>query len=76
MPERALAELSVHDADPERVERIQARCLAALARRRRKAANRREAIALWRNRLEVALAAGLSAFYLAGAVERTLEILR
>lgn len=75
MLESPLAGLDVHDAGPERVERIRSLCLLALARKR-KAGARRGVVALWRDRLEVAVAAGLSALYLAGVVERTLEILR
>ena len=74
--EAGLATLTAHDAPPERVERVRARCLSALARRRLKAESRRQAAALWRGRLEVAMATGLATLYLAGALERALEILR
>jgi hypothetical protein len=70
-----VADLAVHDAPPERVEQVRGRCLAALARRREKAEARRQAAARWRGRLEAAVAAGLAALYLAGVVERALEIL-
>ena len=71
-----LAALTSHDAQPERVESIRARCLSELARRRRRAGARRQATAVWRARVETAVAAGLGALYLASALERALEILR
>jgi hypothetical protein len=74
--EDALADLTAHDAPPERVERVRARCLSELARRRRQARGRRQAVAAWRLRLETAVATGLGALYLASAFERALEIFR
>jgi hypothetical protein len=74
--EAALAGLAVHDAPAERVEDIRARCQSALGRRRQRTEARRPAVELWRRRLEAAVAACLGALYLAGAVERALEILR
>lgn len=74
--EDALAGLTAHDAPPERVERVRARCRSELARRRRRASGRRQAVAAWRLRLETAVATGLGALYLASALERALEILR
>ena len=74
--DRELARLSVHDARPERVARIQAQCLAALGRTRQRKEARREATVLWRARLEAVAATGLAALLLAAAVERALEVLR
>jgi hypothetical protein len=75
--------LPVHDADPQRVERIRARCVAALAaqhgreqvRRGRDEARqaRCEALRAW---LETVAAAGLGALFLADAVARSLALLR
>jgi hypothetical protein len=74
--EEELAGLTAHDAPPERVERVRRRCLSALAHRRSRAESRRQVAAIWRGRLGVAMATGLAVLYLAGAVERALEILR
>jgi len=64
--------LRVYDADPDRVERIRARCLARLeARRSGGRAGARHASG-WRRRLEPALAVGLGALYLADAIIRAL----
>jgi hypothetical protein len=68
--------LRVHDADPARVERIRARCLAVLAERRRKEAARRQPPSVWQGWLEPALALGLSALYLAAAVGNAFALLR
>jgi hypothetical protein len=72
----ALAALRVHDADPARVEKTRARCLSALARRGDRVESRGRAARRWRTRLEVCMAAGLAALYLAGTVQRVLELLR
>ncbi len=74
--EAALAGLAVRDAPTERVEAIRAACRSVLARRRQRAQARRQAVELWRGRLEVAVAACLGVLYLAGAAERAVEILR
>jgi hypothetical protein len=69
-----LNSLRVHDARPERVEQIRARCLAVLAARRRRQAQppvRRPAWAGW---LEPALAIGVSGLCLAAAVGTTLQL--
>ncbi len=72
-----LATLRVHDADPERAERIRERCLARLAARRRSRAPRARARLLRSySRLEPALAFGLGAFYLAAVVRQALALLR
>jgi len=76
MLDRELAGLPVRDADPERVARIRARCLADLARSRQRRAARAEATALWRARAEALAATGLAALLLAAAVERALEVFR
>jgi hypothetical protein len=69
----AVSALRVHDASPERVERIRARCLAALAARR----GREEArFVRWRGWLEPAFALGLGVLYLAEAVTRALAVYR
>jgi hypothetical protein len=74
--EEALAVLRVHDAAPERVERIRAKCLADLAARRRKQSSRGGRAARWWNWLEPAVALGLGAIYLADAVVRALAVYR
>jgi hypothetical protein len=68
--------LRVHDADPERVERIRARCVAVLERRRREAEGRRSRAAAPRGWLEPALAVGLCALYLAEVFARALAAFR
>ena len=68
--------LRVHDADPERVERIRARCLSALAAQRRRAAAGVPDAAGERGWLEPAVALGLGAIYLADAVARALAVFR
>lgn len=73
--EAGLEGLPVIDVPPERREAIRSACLSQLARRRRQTEARREAARRWRGRLEMAVAAGMTALYLAGTVERVLEIL-
>jgi hypothetical protein len=68
--------LRVHDADPERAERIRARCLSVLEARRRREEGRAAQRGGWRGWLEPALAVGLSALYLAEAVTRALALVR
>ena len=68
--------LRVHDADPERVERIRSRCVAVFERRRREFeahGSRAEAKRGW---LEPAVAVGLCALYLAEAFARALALYR
>jgi hypothetical protein len=72
--DEGLAALRVHDASPERVERIRARCLQALASRRERAASPRRLLAGWTSWAEPALAFGLGALYLAEAVTRALAV--
>jgi hypothetical protein len=74
--EEGLSALRVHDAAPEGVERIRARCLAALAERRQAGEARAGGAASWRAWLEPALALGLGALYLAEAVTRALAVYR
>ncbi len=74
--DEGLAALRVHDASPERVERIRARCLAVLAARRGREKARRGRLAGWRSWLEPAFALGLGALYLAEAVTRALAVYR
>ena len=75
--DEGLAALRVHDASPERVERIRARCLGVLvARRERERAQQGELLAGWRNWLEPAFALGLGVLYLAEAVTRALAVYR
>ena len=64
--------LRVYDADPERVERIRARCVVLLEERRSKGEVRTSRASGWRGRLEPAVAVGLGALYLADAVIRAL----
>jgi hypothetical protein len=71
-----LSALRVHDASPERVERIRARCLDVLVARRRKKAARGGTLAGWRSWLEPALALSLGVLYLAEAVTRALALYR
>ncbi len=71
----ALSALRAHDASPERVERIRARCLSALAPRRDRE-SRASRLAGWRGWLEPAFALGLGALYLAEAVVRALAVYR
>ncbi len=74
--EEGLAALRVHDAAPERVERIRARCVEVLASHREKEESRRRRLAGWRSWLEPAFALGLGALYLAEAVTRALAVYR
>ena len=71
-----LSALRVHDASPERVERIRARCVAVLVARRKAEEARAVRPATWRGWLEPALALGLGALYLAEAVTRALAVYR
>ena len=71
-----LAGLPVHDARPERIARVRAECLAALARARRREEARRRVSAHRAARLEALAAMGLATLFLAAAVERALEVLR
>ena len=71
-----LSALRVHDASPERVARIRARCVAALAARRKAEEARAVHPAAWRAWLEPALVLGLGALYLAEAVTRALATYR
>ncbi len=71
--DEGLAALRVHDASPERVERIRARCVAVLVARRGKEEARGGSLAGWRGWLEPAFALGLGALYLAEAVSRILD---
>ncbi len=68
-----LATLRVHDADPERVERIRERCLARLTARQR--SRQRSRLLRGYRRLEPALALGLGAFYLAAVVRQALALM-
>ena len=68
--------LRVHDADPDRVERIRARCVCVLRARQREAEARRQCSPAWRSWLEPALATGLGALYLADAFARALALFR
>ena len=74
--DEGLSALRVHDASPERAERIRARCLAVLVARREKERLSSESPAGWRNWLEPAFALGLGALYLAEAVTRALAVYR
>jgi hypothetical protein len=66
--------LSVHDADPKRVERIRVRCLDVLAARRPRHAATSGRPGGWRTWLEPAVAVGLGVLYLAEAVTRALAL--
>jgi len=68
--------LHVHDADPERVERIRVRCLDGLAARRRRHGATRRSPGGWRAWFEPAVAVGLGMLYLAEAVVRALAAVR
>jgi len=74
--EADLSDLRVHDASPERVERIRGRCVSVLAARRKAEEARAGHAAPWRDWLEPALALGLGALYLAEAVTRALAVYR
>jgi hypothetical protein len=74
--EVVLDTLRTFDAGPGRVDRIRARCLATLAKRReRKQRRRLRFTGLW-NRLEPAVALGLSAAYIVVAFGSSLALLR
>jgi hypothetical protein len=66
--------LRVHDADPERVERIRARCVAVLERRHHDVGSQVSRAAARRGWLEPAIAVGLCLLYLAEAVSRALAM--
>jgi hypothetical protein len=68
--------LRVHDADPARAERIRARCVALLERRRREAEAHRSRVPAPRGWLEPAVAVGLCALYLAEAFARAVAVFR
>jgi hypothetical protein len=68
--------LRVHDADPDRVDRIRARCVSVLQARRREAEARRSREPGWRGWLEPALAVVVGALYLADAFGRALAFFR
>ncbi len=68
--------LRVHDADPERVERIRSRCVAVLERRRREVEAHGSRAAAPRGWLEPAVALGICAFYLAEVFARALAVFR
>jgi len=74
--DEGLSALRVHDASPERVERIRARGVALLAARRKAGEAPAGRGAPWRTWLEPALALGLGALYLAAAVTRALAVYR
>jgi hypothetical protein len=74
--DEGLRALRVHDASPERVDRIRGRCVAELEARRRREKAGQEARAGWWSWLEPALALGLGALYLAEAVTRALAVYR
>jgi hypothetical protein len=74
--EADLSALRVHDASPERVERVRARCLAVLVARGREETARGGTLAGWRSWLEPAVALSLGALYLAEAVTRALAVYR
>ncbi len=74
--ESELAGLRVHDASPERTERVRARCVGALAA---KAKWDRAGAQVFRRfvlRLEPAFALTLSALYLAAAIGQSIALLR
>jgi hypothetical protein len=72
--DEGLRALRAHDAPPERVERVRARCLGALAMRREGAVRRARPLAGRTRWLEPALAFSLAALYLAEAVARALAV--
>jgi RNA polymerase sigma factor (sigma-70 family) len=74
--DEGLSALRVHDASPERVERIRTRCLEELASRHQRKELRSRRLAGWRIWLEPAVALGLGALYLADAVTRALAVYR
>ena len=74
--DEGLLALRVHDAPQERVERIRARGVAALAAAQPRLAPPRSHSPGWRDWLEPAFALGLGALYLAEAVTRALAVYR
>lgn len=68
--------LPVHDADPDRVERIRLRCVAVLERQRREAEARRSRVPTSGGWLEPAIAVVVCALYLADAFARALALFR
>jgi hypothetical protein len=70
----ALSRLRTDDVGSERIERIRARCLEALAAQRPR--TRPEHLGSWRRLLEPSFAFGLSALYLAAAFEGALALFR
>jgi len=68
--------LRVYDADPERVERIRARCVCVIERRRHAAEGRGSRAPASQGWLEPAIAVGLCLLYLAEAVTRALAAYR
>ncbi len=66
-------DLRVHDADPERVERIRARC-ASILQRRRESEDRRAHGPAWRTWVEPSIAVGVCVLYLAEAWARALAL--
>jgi len=74
--EEGLRALRAHDVPQERVERIRARCVAALEARRPRPEPRRPRTTGWRAWLEPAFAFGLGALFLAEAVTRALAVYR
>jgi hypothetical protein len=68
--------LRVYDADPERVERIRARCASVLERRRHEAEAHGPRARGRRSWLEPAVAVGICLLYLAEAVTRALAAYR
>jgi hypothetical protein len=71
-----LSALRAHDASPERIERIRARCVAELAARKARPAPLRSLVLGWREWLEPAFALGLGALFLAEALARSLAAYR
>jgi hypothetical protein len=71
-----LRALRVHDAPPERTERIRARCVAVLEAGRPRPEPGHPRTVGWRDWLEPAFALGLGALYLAEAVTRALAVYR
>lgn len=68
--------LRIHDADPERVERIRARCVSILQQRRRESEARGSRPTTWRSWLEPSIAVGVGVLYLADAWAQALALFR
>ena len=68
--------LRVHDADPERVERIRRRCVSVLEAQRREAEARRSRGPAPRGWLEPAIAVGVGAIYIVDAFANALALFR